>query len=42
MARKKWLEESNETRNGSWLTKAACIFPILPFVVFPARAENDA
>ena len=28
-------------RNGSWLAKA-CIFQILTFVVFPARAENDA
>jgi mono/diheme cytochrome c family protein len=42
MARKKCLEESNDMRNGSGLAKAACLFPILTFVVFPARAENDA
>lgn len=42
MSRKKWLEKSNDMRNGSWLAKAACLFPILTLVVFPARAENDA
>ena len=42
MARKKWLEESNDMRNGSWLAKAACIFLMLHVAVYPARAENHA